>query len=580
MFKRIMALVLSLVLMVSIFPMAASAATEGDAIVNQISRLYRKTLAASGEESLLGWCGFMTGYQLYYLGIDTIPHTWNGKDEYNNYCSKEVSSGGFRIKAYSAENYSLREALYTVSNGGTSNVYNILVGFQWTNTEAGQEFGHALFLHAIIDGNVYYAESSRTPMGAEGQPIVCSIDRFVDYYDSWTQFEGIIVFGQNEYADFCESFSTDLFVTTEADTPLLTQPAGEGSDSTLLRTVPAGERLHVSEVLKTPEGLYFYRISDSSGTGYMLPDTTTILQVNTNNVRLSNADMPTHLETGKKFSPQGYVITGGSAIGAIHAQILNAEGETVLSYEQECGSKLFSLSNKTLKNAMDFSQLQEGVYTYQIQADLVNQYVADSQLKTRVDSMLVHNAQFQVGGEAEESADAVPVEARLAATGWVLENNAWYYYENGEPRTGWFCDNGISYYLNEDGSVATGWVNINGRDRFFSDTGAMRTGWIQTENGPTYLLSNGVAAPEGWRTIDGSLYYIQEDGSAKTDCWMERDGAKYYLLSDGHAATGWLSLSEGNFCFRQDGRLMAQSIEEDGKEVILVYRESTGTMHR
>lgn len=580
MLKRITALVLSLLLIVAALPMAASAATEGEEIVSQISRLYRKTLYASGESSLHGWCGFMTGYQLYFLGVDTIPHTFNGKDEYNIYCNKETSTGGHRIKAYSAEDYTLREALYTISNGGTRDVYNIMVGFHWTSTEAGRQYGHALLIHAILDGTVYYAESFNSTIGGrEGKPIVCSIDKFVNYYDDWTQFEGLIVFGQKVYTDFCDSYATDIFIKTTGETPVLTQPAGEGADAVELRKAPAGERFRATELLKTPDGLYFYRITDGGSVCYLPVETTELLRVNTENVTVSEETVPDQLATGEDFSLKGRVIAGDSMIGSVHTTVKDTFGETVLTYELESGSRLAMLSGKSLNGAMDFGSLPEGTYTYEIQADVVNQYIHGGELKTDTTTAVLSSTEFQVGGEAAEEEKSRAAEAELATKdGWVWENGTWYCYDNGAPRTGWLCEDGINYYLKEDGSVTTGWANVNGKDRLFSDTGALRTGWMKTEDGLMYLLSNGIMAPEGWRTIGDGLYYLRENGTTQTSCWMELDGAKYYLLADGRVATGWTELSDGTYCFRADGRLMAQSAQVDGHAVIQVYNETTGEM--
>ena len=578
MLKRITALVLSLLLIVAALPMAASAATEGEEIVSQISRLYRKTLYASGESSLHGWCGFMTGYQLYFLGVDTIPHTFNGKDEYNIYCNKELSTGGHRIKAYSAEEYTLREALYTITNGGTRDVYNIMVGFHWTSTEAGRQYGHALLIHAILDGTVYYAESFNSTIGGrEGTPIVCSIDKFVNFYDDWTRFEGLIVFGQKVYADFCESYATDIFVKTTAETPVLTQPAGDGAGAVELRKAPVGERFRATELLETPDGLYFYRVTDAGNVCYLPVETTALLRINTENVTVSEETVPSQLASGEDFTLKGSVIAGDSMIGNVRTTVFDAAGEMALTYEMEGGSRLAMLSGKSLNSAMAFDALAEGTYTYEIQADVVNQYIDRGELKTDTQTVVLNSTQFQVGEEAQAKAVSTTVEP-AAKDGWVWENNTLYCYQNGAPRAGWFCEDGIDYYLKEDGSVTTGKANVNGKERIFSDTGALRTGWMKSEDGRMYLLSNGAVAPGGWRTIGDGRYYLQDNGTTSTNCWLTLDGAKYYLLEDGRVATGWTDLADGTYCFRADGRLMAQSIQEDGYVVIRVYNETTGEM--
>ena len=119
---------------------------------------------------------------------------------------------------------------------------------------------------------------------------------------------------------------------------------------------------------------------------------------------------------------------------------------------------------------------------------------------------------FRVG-QAERYTLPKHTEEPTVLDGWVWDGT-WYYYENGAPRTGWYCYNGADYYLKEDGSVTIGWKQINGKMRYFSNTGCMRTGWIDTETGRMYLMSNGAPAV-GKRIIDGTEYVFDVEGILK-----------------------------------------------------------------
>ena len=62
-------------------------------------------------------------------------------------------------------------------------------------------------------------------------------------------------------------------------------------------------------------------------------------------------------------------------------------------------------------------------------------------------------------------------------TGWIKENNNWYYYVDNIKQTGWLSDNGTWYYLNSDGVMQTGWLKSGNTWYYLKDSGAMATGW-------------------------------------------------------------------------------------------------------
>ena len=48
----------------------------------------------------------------------------------------------------------------------------------------------------------------------------------------------------------------------------------------------------------------------------------------------------------------------------------------------------------------------------------------------------------------------------LASTGWVKDNDNWYYYyPDGTMATGLVQVDGTYYYLKDDGTMLTGWID-------------------------------------------------------------------------------------------------------------------------
>ena len=168
-------------------------------IVQQIRDTYSNALSLSGRSSFNGYCGAYVSWQLASLGINTNYIGGNGNTQFDNYKNLTVTTGGYPVSAYPASSYSLNAALNSISQNGTADVYNILIGFEQGSGEAGRLYGHTCFIHAIIGGTVYFSESyAGTICGAyhtEGDPISCSIDAFCNYYGSWTVLDGVIHFG-------------------------------------------------------------------------------------------------------------------------------------------------------------------------------------------------------------------------------------------------------------------------------------------------------------------------------------------------------------------------------------------------
>ena len=158
---RIASALLILLSIISLLPTTASsvATTEAERISELVTSTYKQALKLTKRSSFHGWCGAAVDWQMRVLGITTKVVGSDGKDKYDRYKNMDYTSGGYKVQALSAKKYNLEAALNFLTNNGTENAYNIMVGFQRTNTSAGRKYGHAVFIYAIIDGVVYFTES-------------------------------------------------------------------------------------------------------------------------------------------------------------------------------------------------------------------------------------------------------------------------------------------------------------------------------------------------------------------------------------------------------------------------------------
>lgn len=516
--KRILALMLCLVLTVGIlpFPTDAAAETEKQRISNQIRDIYWMTLSETGMDSLHGYCGTMAGWELYFMGVTKTAVTQNGNEMYDMLSDSDKLNPGYTAQCYPVSRYTLEEALDTVTNGGTRDVYNLMAGFQWTNTAAGSLYGHVVVIHAILNGMVYFSEGFSTPFqSVPSEPMICSIAEFAGFYDSWASFEGLIHFTEGSYVAGCDTYGSSLFVSLTNASEMRTQPDNQIGD--VIRTVPAGERLYANALCQNDMGELYYRVVENGKEYFISAESTQPVWFTDDGLSVTDISLPEQLKEGKGFRVSGTIRSNRSRISGVVIEVINAEGQAVAGCEIEKSSYMVDLGTDSVNTRVDIRNLPAGSYTYRIYCDVSNCYSQDGRVVENTHRIAVASSPFTIGRVEAQTVEAVSVsQARASKNGWRYEDGKWYFYENNTCRTGWFCYEGVDYYLLQDGAAATGWQEINGKNRYFSETGAMRIGWLTTEEGTYYMLSNGAPAV-GEMELDAVQYTFGEDGKLLTN---------------------------------------------------------------
>jgi glucan-binding YG repeat protein len=526
--KRILAAFLCLVLLCAVLPMPAAAATDAEVqrICDQIEAIYKKTQRSAGYWNLEGFCGLMAGWELYHLGITEVAITQNGNDMYDTLKSSPYIREGYRVDCYPDTEYSLEEALNTVTACGTRDVYNIMVGFHWTHTAAGRLWGHVMVIHAILDGIVYFTEGFATDFGKDpSKAMICTIEEFAELYDSWTRFEGLIHFGDSSHETGDDIYGSNLFVQTE--NPVTLQTAPEENCKQFGRTVQAGERLYATATVEKQDGSRYYRIEEAGQTYYVPTQDLTPVYFAYDDLKVTDLVIPAQIAVGEKASLTGQ-IRSQNMIATLVLQVADSNGEVVNAAELRKNSYMVTLDSKAVTSAVNLSSLPAGNYTYSIFCDMVNYHDTGELVIGDMQRVQVAQCPFTVGeGEPVAPQEAV-VTVKQIKNGWNYDNGLWYYYENDLPKTGWYCENGVDYYLLPDGQAATGWHNIHGKNRYFTETGALRSGWLETAEGKYYLRSNGEPAV-GCIYIDGTAYFFEKDGRMVSEYVVEVAGV-YYMV--------------------------------------------------
>ena len=166
---------------------------------------------------------------------------------------------------------------------------------------------------------------------------------------------------------------------------------------------------------------------------------------------------------------------------------------------------------------------------------------------------------------ANENGSATVTE--IAANGWSYYSGNYYYYQDGEPYTGWVGDYyiekgrmqksrlitdiyGNEYELSADGAcLKDTWANY-GYYYAKADGKLAKDEWITTSDGKTYYF-DGPHKVAGIFTIDGKQYLFDKDGA--------------YICEESKLNYGWNWINDGYY-YRTENGIVNGRQRIDGKE--------------
>ncbi|SHH26960.1 transglutaminase domain-containing protein [Clostridium grantii] len=100
--------------------------------------------------------------------------------------------------------------------------------------------------------------------------------------------------------------------------------------------------------------------------------------------------------------------------------------------------------------------------------------------------------------------------------GWVKENQAWKYYNNGVMKTNLWVQDSVKnwYYIGSNGVMKSNeWLLDSGKNWYYlSSSGIMKTGWLYTGGKWYYLNTSGAMASSKWVASGGKYYYLNKSG--------------------------------------------------------------------
>ncbi len=149
-------------------------------------------------------------------------------------------------------------------------------------------------------------------------------------------------------------------------------------------------------------------------------------------------------------------------------------------------------------------------------------------------------------------------------TGWWTDSAGVRYLDttDGHLVTGLYVIDNDTYYFNEQGFLQSGWLELNGVTYYFNpaDSGKLYRGWLTDATGTYYLDATDAHRTTGLAAIDGAVYYFNEAGQMQVGL-QTINGAVYYFGADGKMLTGFQTIGTSMYYFGADGVMVKGLIQ-------------------
>lgn len=178
---------------------------------------------------------------------------------------------------------------------------------------------------------------------------------------------------RSSYLSRCEFLDCRRTLLLRKGTELSTLPCGSAKDADAqpVCMMEAGERFSADALVKNPDGEYWYRGTTEDGeTGYAFAGRFNAGREDFSDIRVEQLEAPVSLACGEAFAPRGEIRAEHALIdlsGAVYVGH-GTDCEPLMSASLEGELRWYSLEGSEIAEALDFSSLTPGEYTYVISA--------------------------------------------------------------------------------------------------------------------------------------------------------------------------------------------------------------------
>ena len=182
---KLTALLITVIMLVSLSFTSSAAHKYNTELAESITARYDTALELAGRSSFYGYCNLANAYQLRAWGIfkNGLDYSGTGKGFYDYFTTQSKTSGGYNVVTISGKN-----CLYDLVDKYGNEIYNVVYCLGTGGTSGPK---HVLFIRAIIDGYVYFADSFNMTYGTEYYPEgTCTVRTIADFISAYKSMNG------------------------------------------------------------------------------------------------------------------------------------------------------------------------------------------------------------------------------------------------------------------------------------------------------------------------------------------------------------------------------------------------------
>ncbi len=154
-----------------------------------------------------------------------------------------------------------------------------------------------------------------------------------------------------------------------------------------------------------------------------------------------------------------------------------------------------------------------------------------------------------------------------AKDAWIEVDNQYYYFdEDGYSKPGWFEYSGNTYYASSEGTVLHDMWHKEGSKQFFLKANGVlaKAQWVVKNKRVFIVDKNGVMIKNKMFSVRGKYYYVNKNGQRVANTWVSIGGKRYFFNARGERLSAIWIRYRGNYYYVKSNGVMAVN-EDVGK---------------
>ena len=151
-----------------------------------------------------------------------------------------------------------------------------------------------------------------------------------------------------------------------------------------------------------------------------------------------------------------------------------------------------------------------------------------------------------------------------AKNAWIEVDNQYYYFdEDGYSKPGWFEYSGNTYYASSEGTVLHDVWHKEGSKHFYLKANGVlaKAQWVVKNKKVFIVDKNGVMIKNKMFSVGDKYYYVNKNGQRVANTWVAINGKRYFFNAKGERLSSiWIRYKGNYYYVKPDG---AMAVNED-----------------